>query len=428
MGESGSFRRATGIGFALGVLAGLAAACGASPPSAGTAQSHRIAALQEPHLGQPRGLWVLCEGSQRVLERPQRVALLLEDAQALGVTDLFVQVYRGGRAWYPSTLADAEPYAGVFRQGGQDALSILVKRAHQAGLRVHAWVNVLSLARNRTAPILRDLGREAALVDQKGRSILDYPDYEPPAPDRDWLRLGTPAIWLDPAAPGVRERLVATFAELLQGHPELDGLHLDYIRYAAALPFAPGSRFGVGLGFGYGQASRARFQAETGLQAPFGRSLANANAWDAWRRGQLTALVTAIAARARGVHPGLLVSAAVVADRERAYLVDLQDWPGWLDGGQLDFAVPMLYTRDPRRLRYSVDALAGLARNRAIWVGLGAWLFQEKPSDAVAQLRRVTVEPQLGSALFSWDALRDTPALLGALATEVVREAAPASR
>jgi len=412
----------------LAAAAWLVAACGAEPPAGSTAQQQQAARLVEPGRGEPRGLWVLCEGSQRVLESRKQVTLLLADAHRLGVTDLFVQVYRGGRAWYATALADAAPYAAVFRESGEDALTVLVERAHREGLRVHAWVNVLSLARNDRAPILRDLGREAAVVDQKGRSILDYPDYEPPAPDRDWLRLGTPAIWLDPAAPGVRERLVATFSELLEGYPQLDGLHLDYIRYADALPFAPGSRFGVGLGFGYGEASRTRFRAETGRPAPFGRSLANANAWDDWRRGQLTALVAAIARQARSIRPGILVSAAVVGDRDRAYLVDLQDWPGWLDAGYLDFAVPMLYTRDLRRLRYSVEALAGLARGRRIWVGLGAWLFEGTPRDAVAQLREVRAEPQLGSALFSWDALRDSPALRSALATEVARDTPPASR
>ena len=54
------------------------------------------------HAAAPRGLWVLAEGSQRVLEHPERVALLLADAKALGVTDLFLQVHRGGRAWFAS--------------------------------------------------------------------------------------------------------------------------------------------------------------------------------------------------------------------------------------------------------------------------------------------------------------------------------------
>lgn len=371
-----------------------------------------VSPAEEP----PRGLWVLCEGSQRVLEHPERVETLLADARALGVTDLFVQVYRGGRAWFDSSLADRAPYESTYRREGRDALQDLIARAHEAGFRVHAWVNVLSLAGNSDAPLLRELGREAALVDQKGRSVLDYPDLDLPRPDRAWYRMGTPAVWLDPAVPEVAERLEATFVELVRRYPALDGLHLDYVRYADVLPYTPGTRFGVGLSFGFGEASRARFRRETGLEAPFGDSLANGDRFDDWRRAKLTELVAGIATRTRIARPGLEVSAAAIADRERAYLVDFQDWVGWLDAGHLDFAVPMLYSRDHALVRQGAQALAGLARHREIWVGLGSWLFASEPAGALRQLGFVADEPLLGSALFSWDSIRETPALRTALA------------
>jgi uncharacterized lipoprotein YddW (UPF0748 family) len=400
----------------------------ARPDPESLAPGEAPAPASEPH-GAPsppardvalrRGLWVLCEGSQRVLEQRERLDALLEDARELGVSDLFVQVYRGGRAWFPSQRADATPYAALWREEGRDALSVLVERAQQQGLRVHAWVNVLSLASNPDAQVLRDLGRDAALVDQKGRSVLDYPDFEVPPPDRSYYRMGTPAVWLDPAVPGVAERLAETFAELLAAYPALDGLHLDYVRYADVLPFTPGLRFGVGLSFGFGEPSRARFQTETGLVAPFGDAIAHGSRFDDWRREKLTELVAAVARRARAARPGLEVSAAVVADRQRAYLVDFQHWAGWLDEGLLDFAVPMLYTRDQELLRHGVEELAGLARHRALWVGLGSWLFATEPESAVAQLRAVATEPALGSALFSWDSIHDAPALRDALAAEV---------
>jgi uncharacterized lipoprotein YddW (UPF0748 family) len=371
---------------------------------------------------------VLCEGSQRVLEHPELVDTLLADAEALRATDLFVQVYRGGRAWFRTTLADGTPWTGTVRPDGSDALAELIRRAHARGLRVHAWLNVLNLSTNQQAPILLALGRDAVVVDQKGRSLLDYPDFDVPPPDREWLRMGTPAIWLDPAVPGVAERLAATFAELVRGYPGLDGLHFDYVRYPDTLPFSPGTQFGVGLGFGFGEPARARFQSETARVAPFGSSLANAERFDAWRREKLGALVATIAAAARAERPGLRVSAAVIPERERAYRVDLQDWLGWLDAGQLDFAVPMLYTRDATLLRYGVETYAGLARRRELWVGLGSWLFADTPELAVEQLRTASAEPALGTALFSWDSIRDTPTLLSALATEVARGGAPAPR
>jgi uncharacterized lipoprotein YddW (UPF0748 family) len=367
------------------------------------------------------GLWVLCEGSQRVLEHPERVPALLDDAAALGATDLFVQVYRGGRAWFDSSRADAAPFAAARDAAGEDPLRALIAAAHARGLRVHAWVNVLSLAANRAAPVLRELGPGAVQVDRRGRSVLDYPGLELPAPDSAFLRVGTPAIWLDPAAPGVAAWLAATFAELVSRYPELDGLQLDYLRHPDVLPFSPGSRFGVGLDFGYGDATRARFTGETGLAAPSADSTANANEWDAWRRAQVTAVLRSIRDAALAARPGLVVSAAVWAQPARAYLSLFQDWPGWIDDGLLEFAVPMVYTTDERLLAIELASYRGLGAAR-LWAGLGVWLFAATPERAAAQLRAARAADLAGAALFSWDALSDSPALRAALAAETARD------
>jgi uncharacterized lipoprotein YddW (UPF0748 family) len=366
----------------------------------------------------PRGLWVLCEGSQRVLEHPERIQTLLDDARALGTTDLFVQVYRGGRAWFDSSFADAAPYHALEKATGIDTLAELIDEAHAAGLRVHAWVNVLSLAGNRNAPIVKALGRDAVMVDQHGRSLLDYPKLEVPEPDRRYYRMGTPAVWIDPGAPGVSAYLADTLAELVHRYPGLDGLHLDYIRYPDVLPFVPGSRFGVGLDFGYGAPTRERFRAETGLTAPFGGSLANANAWDQWRRDQVTALVRTLRDITRRASPPVELSAAVWTYADRAYLSQGQDWRGWLEDGLLDLAVAMTYTLDDRILHYHAETFARAAASQRIWIGLGAWLFADAPQRAVAQVEAVRRAGVSGLSYFSWDAIADAPALRDALAGE----------
>jgi uncharacterized lipoprotein YddW (UPF0748 family) len=347
---------------------------------------------------------------------------LIEHSVALGVTDLFVQVYRSGRAWYDASLADAAPYREILERTGTDGLRHLIERAHAAGIRVHAWVNVLSLNANRGAPLLRDLGDQAVLVDRRGRSLLDYPSFDVPNPDRKWYRLGTPGIYLDPAAPGVRERLVASYAELLARYPELDGLHLDYIRHPGVLPHIPGSRFGVGLDFGYGHSSRERFRSETGLAGPYQKPespqtspLVYTRQWDDWRRAQVSALVSEIRTALLAEHLDLLISAAVIAYADRAYLTLAQDWRGWLADGLVDFAVPMVYTLDDRLLHYQVEALAAGPNADRIWVGIGVWLFASDPQRAVTQLGIVRAAGSAGETLFSYDALVDSPALLEAL-------------
>ena len=422
--------------FRIFALCLLFSGCGEGPPASVDAPGP--AALEAQIASPPdaaarhvfRALWVLCEGSARTLDDPARIDRLIEHSRHLDATDLFVQVYRGGRAWYDASLADATPYREIVEQTGGDPLRRLLDAAHAAGLRVHAWVNALALSGNRSAPILADLGPGAAMVDRRGRSVLDYPNGQVPEPDGSWYRMGTPGIYLDPGAPGVRARLVATFAELVDRYPDLDGLHLDYIRHPGVLPFVPGSRFGVGLDFGYGADTRKRFRSETGLTGPYrdpsnpaSSRLTHTAAWDDWRRAQVTELVREIRVAVLANHADLLLSGAVIPYADRAYLSLAQDWRGWVEDGLLDFAVPMIYTLDDRLFRYLVESFAGSAQNERIWMGTGTWLFVKQPERAVAQLATIRAAGSTGQAIFSYDALLESDVLMAALTRRAGKEA-----
>jgi len=407
--------------FAVALLASLALLGCGEEPALPPPQRH-VAAI-DPRLatGHLRGLWILCEGSQQVLEHPERIDELIDFARAIGVTDLFVQVYRGGRAWFDSSFAGAEPYQKILEATSTDTLRELIARAHASGIRVHAWVNVLSLANHRDAKIVDAIGADAVLVDRRGRSLLDYPKLDVPQPDRRYYRMGTPAVWLDPAAPGVAQYLAATFSELMARYPELDGLHLDYIRYPDVLPFSPGSRFGVGLDFGYGAATRARFKSETGLVAPIADEVRNANPWDDWRRDKMNELVAAIRGAVWSARPEApegqkpLLSAAVGCYAERVYLAEAQDWQRWIEDGLLEFAVPMTYTLDDRLFRYMVEGFASGPRSDRIWIGQGTWLFAKSPERAIAQIDQLKAVGARAEVLFSYDSIADSPALRDAL-------------
>jgi len=399
------------------------------PDAVGASISASAAAGATPLPGRARGIWVLAEGSYRVLDDPARIDPLLDRAEALGVTDLFVQVYRGGRAFYATDVA-AE-MAPLPRES-LDPLSVLLERAGERGLRVHAWVNALSLSTRRDALLIEQLGPDAILVDRKRRSLLDYPGLEVPAPDDDYYRMGTRGLYLDPAVPAVRAHLVATIRDLLLRYPDLEGLHLDYIRHPGVLPFIPGSRFGVGLEFGYGAESRARYRQETGNPDPIEGAppgtVRGANAWDAWRRRQVTTLVEEIAATAREARPGVVVSAAVIAYADRAYLSLAQDWRAWLESGAIDLAMPMVYTRDDRLLGYQLENFAGWRMAARIWPGLGVWLFANEPARARKQLAALREAGFRGEMLFSDDAIAESEVLFDSLvepAATVPSERAP---
>jgi uncharacterized lipoprotein YddW (UPF0748 family) len=379
----------------------LSACSGPDPSPAVTSEG------ADPGPSPRRGFWVLAEGTHRTLESRQKIERLVEEAERHGVTDLFVQVHRAGRSWYPSRTADDAPYRRALIAVGADPLGLLIERAHARNQRVHAWFNALSLATNRDAPLLRRVGRDAVLVDRRGRSLLDYPRQDVPKPDRSYLRLGTPGIWLDPSTPGVVEVLEETLDDLIRAAPELDGLHLDFIRHPLALPITPGSRFDVGLDFGYGEATKAAYTRATGQ--PFGRG----DRWDAFRREAVGRLVERLNAR---LPEGWEHSAAVLPWADRAYLIAMQDWRRWLEEGWLDFAVAMAYTRDDRLLRYLSHGLRGGVGGDRVWLGLGTWLSVARPDAIRLQIEIASAAQPAGIAFFSYDAVADEPAALGALA------------
>ncbi|HJP14981.1 MAG: family 10 glycosylhydrolase [Nitrospinota bacterium] len=357
------------------------------------------------------GLWVQAEGSQRTLDNADKIRALVAQARKSGVTDIYAQVYRSGRAWFPTRYADDSPA----RRAGGDPLAYLLKLATEApggsAIRVHAWINAFSLARNAKALIISDLGDEAVLRDQFGHSLLEYP----PSGKPPWAKgfgLGTPGIFLDPAHLGVRRRLVIIASELLRRYPSLAGIHLDFIRYPYALPISPGSRFSPRLDFGYGRDSVARFRQETGRRAPLaGASVSRPDyeAWDTWRRRQVTEAVREVLGTIRAIRPASRLSAALLPWPERAYLSSFQDWRSWLREGLLDKAIVMNYSRDmtlASEINWSAAATRNTSRNPAkqlIIIGLGVWLFEENPPALWRQWRDARLAGVDGVALFSYD-------------------------
>ena len=124
------------------------------------------------------------------------------------------------------------------------------------------------------------------------------------------------------------------------------------------------------------------------------------------------------------------ISAAVIPYADRAYLSLAQDWRGWIEEGLVDFAVPMIYTLDDRLFRYQVESFARSAQSERIWMGTGTWLFDSSPGRALAQLEAVRAAGSTGEALFSYDAILESPALMAALtgsATPDLADARPAA-
>ena len=297
-----------------------------------------------------------------------------------GITHLYLQVYRGGRSWYASALADDEPYRRALTRQGYDPLQFALGLAHAKGLRVHAWMNLFNLGKHRDGPLQARLGPAAVMRDSRGRSLLDYANSHPPGDEGKWVVLDSPGYWLDPGDPQVQATLAALIRELVSRYPNLDGVHFDYVRYPYAVPTVPGSRYSNGLDFGYGERSVARFRAETGFSAFAARDdPAVAQRWDQWRREQLDQFLRQLRGQLKRLRRNLVLSAALLAWPDRAYLSAYQDWRLWLEEGLLDQGIVMNYNRDSRLVRYlSREAVAFRGRSK-LFVGLGAYALLDQP-------------------------------------------------
>ncbi len=334
-------------------------------------------------------LWIECEGRLHSLDNAARVRAAIDSAAALGATDVFLQVYRNGRAWFPTRLADDAPYERA-RAEGFDPITLAIDRAHRRGIRVHAWVNVLRVEGGKK--LLTALGPEALLHDGAEPGTRFRPD--------------TPGVWLDPTSPAVAARIGGILVDLAQAYPALDGVHLDYVRYPVAVPMKNARSPAGEADLGWSESAAAQFRKNTGRDPHRDRA-----GWDAFRRDHLTNFVRSLRQRLRMANPRLELSAAVMPEPNRARHGALQDWPAWARGGILDLVVPMNYAKDAvvfARLARACSVRRGPA---AMLMGIGAWRLDGAPAIA-ARVRLAMDAPVDGVALFSHDNLRAPPRLV----------------
>ena len=301
--------RELAVRFALSI--GLALAAGCAPP----------AELAEPDEG-TRAIWITRWDWRTEADLREMV----ERCAAAGFDTLLFQVRGNATVFYPSQI---EPWAEELggRDPGFDPLELAVRLAHERGLAIQAWANVVPAWRGLEPPSDPDhvyhAHPEWFWYDRHGQRQALCEDFY---------------VSLNPCLPEVREYLVDVLVELVRGHPELDGVHLDYLRFPNEPPAIP-----VGSAADPPRDARtlALFRGATGL-APE----EDPRAWDAWRSEQVTRLLRDIRAAVRREAPGLELSAAVGSVPELA-LRHFQDVEAWIEEGLLDRVFPMNYTADP---------------------------------------------------------------------------------
>ena len=263
-----------------------------------------------------RQLFVSVIQDPPVLSSREGIERLVDFARSAGIKAVFVQVYRANRSWFPCTHADSSPFLECRKNISSDPLALLIDSCHQAGIEVHAWLNLLSLSANRDAPILAKYGSSILTRNRKKKHALE--DYR--IDDQ---------YFLEPGDTRVRDELAGVVEELLLQYQKLDGIQFDYIRYPDSHPF-----------YGYTEMNMSRFRSSGGT----GAITESSAAWKEWKRRQVTEMVELLAGRCRKLRPGIQVSVTGCMPFSRAYHEAYQDWPAWVNSGLVDFVTVMSYS------------------------------------------------------------------------------------
>ena len=356
-----------------------------------------------------RALWVL----RTSLTSPASIGTLVRAAREEGFNTLLVQVRGRGDAYYTSGL---EPRAADLshQPASFDPLATVLTDAHQAGVRVHAWVSVdlvSSAVDLPTSPehliyrhpewlmVPRPIAQQVARLDPKNPSYVGQ--------IARWTRCElelVEGLYASPLQPESAAYTRQVIADLI-AHYNLDGVHLDYARY-------PNEQFD------YSRFAIAEFHAamRPRLAPDLQRELDASEAsdlfaypdrfpaeWKTFRRDRLTALVADIRRVVHAARPEALVTAAVAPDPQEALDQRLQDWRGWVADRLVDGIAPMAYAPEPARFAEQITAAREAAGSAIVWAGIGAYrLSPAQTIDNIQVARKLGVA---GIALFSYDSL-----------------------
>lgn len=324
-----------------------------------------------------RAIWV----ARMHYEHPDDIRTIIRNCAALGFNTIEWQVRGNGTVGYRSQI---EPFFEEYgyRDPGFDPLELAIEEAHARGLRIEAWFNVMPGWKGDKPP---------ALPNQLYNAHPDWFMYDDRGRRQD---LNEHYVIVNPCLPEVRAYIAALAGEVA-GNYDIDGLHLDYIRYAwdktpNAQQRFPGDARTLGL-----------YRRETGKSPSDDR-----RAWDAWRAAQLTQLVAEIRRATQTRRPGATLTAAVWGSADRGYRDYFQNGGGWLRAGLLDAIMPMAYTPRSAEFVRDIAAYQRLAPGGHIIPGVGIYLCNQ-PGEMAAQLQQCR---SWGGdyCLFSYDSLHAT--------------------
>ncbi len=242
----------------------------------------------------------------------------LDTMQKLGINLIFVETWWEGGLLYPNGPVSQRP-----EFLGWDPLACIITEAHKRDIEVHAWLEVFFSG-----------------YKKPGEILTKHPDWAAVGLDGNIpVKAEDDKYFIDPAHKEARAFILGMFVEMVKEY-ELDGLHLDYIRYPLGAP----------IPYGFSLNTQELFQKTTGLEFPWSPSHPNWAAFNRFKEEQVTSFVAELREVVLRVRP-LEISAAVFPGND-ALVNKNQNWSDWIQNNYLDFICLMLYSRNTTTVEY----------------------------------------------------------------------------
>ena len=335
-----------------------------------------------------RGVWV-----RPIETTPAKIAATLDQIDAAGFNTVFLETVWQGYTIYPSAVAAA---AGIPAQRpnmvGFDPLQVWIDGAHERGIELHPWVHTFFVGvqseNGGPGPVLGAHPEWAA---------VEREDVGKAGPQPSSQEVGY--YFVDPAMPAPRAYLKGLFEEILTTY-DVDGLHLDYIRYPVSEPWET-------AGFSYSDFTRSTFEAEHGVD-PFTLTPADPRweSWNVWREQQVTSFVAEVRELQERVAPNDQISAAVFPNPADGLAKKFQNWADWVAKGYVDILTGMSFGTSAASVARETELMRAAVGDRNLLYTATYGPFRSSTPDVIVeQIQAVRDARSDGAALFAYNQL-----------------------
>lgn len=326
---------------------------------------------------------------------------IIDNAASMGFTDILWQVRGRADAFYDGSIY--EPKATAV--GSLDALQVALDRAHSHGMKLHAWTNAMPLWNLAAAPSTSTV-QDPSLhpfnavpnptAANPGFRVID--NFGNPEPGNSFT--GNTYAMFNPASPATHDHVNSVLRDIATRY-NVDGIHLDYIRYGVNQSVSGETPFNR---LPHDDATHQMYTAWAQQQYPGepgrwdGSNFTNATDYRQFIRERITDLVGSLKGMIDAVEletgRNIALSAAVWRNPNIGSADYMQDYRTWLERDYLDIAMPMMYLSSSNDYLMTTDlaAVMSIQTNAQIAPGLGVYMHTSSGGGVeltITQLQRL---------------------------------------